>query len=491
MPELPNIDDIFSRQRNERQRLEEQQRQEEEVSRRHRELQEAFHSVRYFSAQSIPAGSDLFEEFANQLLELARLLSERGELEPLLERVGDINGIDWEIERDARAFVVCLLLLANEGHRGEIAARLRDAIGLPFSGRVNEWLRRDLERTFYDSYPLTDGVDGICWPVLRPAQYEPDPVATLLEACDCLSRALEQPSRRSPGSIDFANLIRQFWRQVLELGKRVGSPPPPDPGPVLNLADALKELGRVRDWVRKDSEQPSDASSLELSAGLTALVGAPRPPAPPFAPPASVVEQRIVTILNHDGERFSVNLATCQWSSPARRPETTADRWPTLYGEWLAKQLAERQPLELWRTEAGIWLVVQQLGDCGAAINHDQLRDLQPLTTTTTTPPPGPWGQGERQLLRPNGVEGGCWLWWQGKRHDIPKGVVYRLIAHMWDRDFAPYDNLEGPVFEETVIPDSLRARVSDTNRVLKKIGIPWLLKTDATSRILTKHPAN
>jgi hypothetical protein len=89
---------------------------------------------------------------------------------------------------------------------------------------------------------------------------------------------------------------------------------------------------------------------------------------------------------------------------------------------------------------------------------------------------------------RANGVEGGCWLWWNGKRHDIPKGVVYRLIAHMWDRDSALYDNLDGPVFEGAVEPGTVRARVSDANGVLKKTHVPWRLKADATSRILTKH---
>jgi hypothetical protein len=58
----------------------------------------------------------------------------------------------------------------------------------------------------------------------------------------------------------------------------------------------------------------------------------------------------------------------------------------------------------------------------------------------------------------------------------------------MWDKTSAPYDHLVGPVFEDPIFPDSLRARVSDANRVLKKIGIPWRLKTDSTSRILTKQ---
>jgi hypothetical protein len=106
-------------------------------------------------------------------------------------------------------------------------------------------------------------------------------------------------------------------------------------------------------------------------------------------------------------------------------------------------------------------------------------------------PPSARGSQDEQQQPRPNGVEGGCWLWWEGKRHDIPMGVVYRLIAFMWGRDSAPYGDLDGDVFEGAVLPATVRARTSEVNRVLKKIGVPWRLQADATSRILTKQPAN
>jgi hypothetical protein len=91
-----------------------------------------------------------------------------------------------------------------------------------------------------------------------------------------------------------------------------------------------------------------------------------------------------------------------------------------------------------------------------------------------------------------DGPEAGCWLRWKNQRHDVPKGVVYRLIEYMWKRDSASYDELDGPVFEGgDVLPSTVRGRVSDVNKVLKKIGIPWKLKTDATSRHLTKKPAS
>jgi hypothetical protein len=59
----------------------------------------------------------------------------------------------------------------------------------------------------------------------------------------------------------------------------------------------------------------------------------------------------------------------------------------------------------------------------------------------------------------------------------------------MWDRDSAEYDSLEGPVFEDgAVLPATMRARASEANQVLRKIGIPWKLKPDANARILTKQ---
>jgi hypothetical protein len=95
----------------------------------------------------------------------------------------------------------------------------------------------------------------------------------------------------------------------------------------------------------------------------------------------------------------------------------------------------------------------------------------------------------EEQKAHPDGLEGGCWLWWKGQRHDVPKGVVYRLLAHMWNRDSASYDSLDGPVFEGGFLPGTLRGRVSEVNKVLKRILIPWKLATDSDNRILTKQP--
>jgi TIR domain len=97
--------------------------------------------------------------------------------------------------------------------------------------------------------------------------------------------------------------------------------------------------------------------------------------------------ERIVSVTDHEGKCLPVNLVTCDYFSVANQPPTPPDSWPARYGKWLAQQLAERRPIDLWRTPAGTWLAVQQGGECGVAINLDQLGDLQPQTTTTTQAP--------------------------------------------------------------------------------------------------------
>lgn len=91
----------------------------------------------------------------------------------------------------------------------------------------------------------------------------------------------------------------------------------------------------------------------------------------------------------------------------------------------------------------------------------------------------------------PDGPESGCWLWWRGKRFDIPKGTIWRLLDYMWTRESASYSDLEGPVFDTLVDPGTIRARASELSRLLRKIGVPWRLKPDAVSRYLTKQPTD
>jgi hypothetical protein len=88
-----------------------------------------------------------------------------------------------------------------------------------------------------------------------------------------------------------------------------------------------------------------------------------------------------------------------------------------------------------------------------------------------------------------NGPEGGRWVRWMGKRCPIPKGIVYRMVDYFWNRDSATYDELEGPVFENPVAPQTIRSWVNKVNTSLMPIGVPWRLSADSNTRHVTKQP--
>jgi hypothetical protein len=100
--------------------------------------------------------------------------------------------------------------------------------------------------------------------------------------------------------------------------------------------------------------------------------------------------------------------------------------------------------------------------------------------------PPRPVGTGGG-LSPLDGPEGGCWVWWRGKRHDVPKGVVYRMIEYMWSRDYATYDDLERDVFDGPIECQTIRSTCSKAKKVLEKLGVPWRLAADSASRHVRK----
>jgi hypothetical protein len=132
-------------------------------------------------------------------------------------------------------------------------------------------------------------------------------------------------------------------------------------------------------------------------------------------------------------------------------------------------------PQGVWRGDAPPVLPLSALLSCddtGPAIDRALLEAAVVKGGATKSPaPPDP--------NPPDGPEGGCWLWWQEKRHDVPKGTVYRLLAYMWDRDSASYEDLDGPVLDGDVLPQSIRSLTSKTNKVLRKVGVPWRLTAD------------
>lgn len=92
-----------------------------------------------------------------------------------------------------------------------------------------------------------------------------------------------------------------------------------------------------------------------------------------------------------------------------------------------------------------------------------------------------------------DGPMGGRWLWYKGSRHPIPGGVTYRLLDYFWNRDYASYDSLWAapayPVFDDPVSAQTIRSRASDLNKILRRIGIPWLLRCNSPNRFLAKIP--
>jgi hypothetical protein len=116
-------------------------------------------------------------------------------------------------------------------------------------------------------------------------------------------------------------------------------------------------------------------------------------------------------------------------------------------------------------------------------------RALQPSDALSGRPANAETDQDEAQS-QPDGPYGGCWLWWQGKRHDIPKGAVYRLLEFMWNKDYARYEMLAKEVFDLDVTDGTIRARVSEVNKkVLEKFGVSWRLSTNSSNRYVTKRP--
>jgi hypothetical protein len=122
------------------------------------------------------------------------------------------------------------------------------------------------------------------------------------------------------------------------------------------------------------------------------------------------------------------------------------------------------------------------------ALKHLAARMIVAIEQRYKEPPKETEGKPSGSVHK-DGPEGGRWVWWQGKQHNVPTGTAYRLIAHMWTRDFAKYDDLfNGTVYEDTVQPDSIRGDVSKLNKRLKRIGITWCLCCDSRGRTVTKR---
>ena len=85
-----------------------------------------------------------------------------------------------------------------------------------------------------------------------------------------------------------------------------------------------------------------------------------------------------------------------------------------------------------------------------------------------------------------DGPDPGGRIVWKGRRHEVPL-TSYRMIAFMWNRESARYEDLDRTVFDDPVEPQTIRSRVHKSNSSLAKIGVPWCLHT---SGILRRNPS-
>jgi hypothetical protein len=111
-----------------------------------------------------------------------------------------------------------------------------------------------------------------------------------------------------------------------------------------------------------------------------------------------------------------------------------------------------------------------------------------PLSTGPADPPAGAGSP----PTTTDGPEGGRWVRWQGRRHEVPAGRVYTLIAYFWNRETASFDELlgaGGAVWPDPVAPQTVTSTCHRANSALPS-GFPWRLSVDSASRTVAKLPA-
>jgi hypothetical protein len=391
----------------------------------------------------------------------------------------------------------------------DLRQRLADAFGLAYCFPTEEnrqgrkpcpdGFRCWAERFLAAGAILRDGdaaIEGLHLAGRLRAVATSDAPAAMKFACALLLLASEGKAEPVASSLASANGDGELRRFFLWLPFILDNLWHPFPG----------EDGLIRVALSPDGTSREEGEKAERAFGWRPCGLHTDPPAPPLLDTPEKILSRCEAIQEQQAKSAREAARGVRTDAPEdfaaflRGERGDAYPLPTLEPLWMAAYALKLGNVPPWRGEP------QSGPEAIEALNAlaDWCRRQISGPTGDRSPAPPPPEDVPRVVLRgrdegphlppgkkPNGVEGGCWLWWEGNRHDIPKGVVYRLIDHMWDRDTALYDNLEGPVFEDAIQPDSLRARVSETNKVLKKIGVPWRLKTDSTSRTLTKHAAN
>ncbi len=175
---------------------------------------------------------------------------------------------------------------------------------------------------------------------------------------------------------------------------------------------------------------------------------------------------------------------------PDIREAYTAEAGLNHVAERLSELDKDGRAAHLWRKLCQKWPVFAKfVHDVGRS---EREKVSESRSRSDQTPPKGPVEIDQQQAIgHSDGPEGGRWVWWKNKRHAVPKGVVYRLLGHMWDRDSASYDDLRTfKVIESDVAPQTIRSYANKVNNALPA-GFPWRLSSDSISRQLTKVSAD
>ena len=89
-----------------------------------------------------------------------------------------------------------------------------------------------------------------------------------------------------------------------------------------------------------------------------------------------------------------------------------------------------------------------------------------------------------------DGLDGGRWLWVNGERYKVPTGRVYRLLAFMWNRESATFEQLYTEIFDDPVSTNTIRSLANKVNNAISGKGIPWKLSFDGKSNHVVKKQA-
>jgi hypothetical protein len=174
-------------------------------------------------------------------------------------------------------------------------------------------------------------------------------------------------------------------------------------------------------------------------------------------------------------------------------------------------QLGEFEPIVAASTKAAVALWgwqppsqacgggtgLQPIGIAGPALHGLELlkvcyeRTPTPGDAPPLPPPVAPAGAPHPPADGPDPKVDGV-LWWRGNRRNVPGGRVFKLIAHMWGRQSAPYEDLmDGTVWDDTVEPQTVRARASAASKALRLVGVPWRLAADLEFRVIRQEPTD